>query len=84
MSNLKKRIISIFLAFMVAITGVIGLTATAGAVGSIDVTPSQLGPYSSGGDKEWNDGRRTYKDGSFYLYIQHDNVTKSKIFCSNG
>lgn len=79
MSNLKKRIISIFLAFMVAITGFIGLTATAGAVGSIDVTPSQLGPYSSGGDKEWNDGRRTYKDGSFYLYIQHDNVTKSKI-----
>lgn len=79
MSAMKKRVGSILLTLLMVLAGFVGLSTQAYAVGSIDVTPSQLGPYSSGGESPWYDGRRTYKDGSFYLYIQHDNVTKSKI-----
>lgn len=79
MSAMKKRVVSILLTLLMVLAGFVGLSTQANAVGSIDVTPSQLGPYSSGGESPWYDGRRTYKDGSFYLYIQHDNVTKSKI-----
>ena len=77
--NRFKKPIFLLMALMLAITTFILPIDYTKAVGSIDVTPSQSKPMTSGGESAWNDGRRTYRDGSFNFYIQRDGVTSSKI-----